>query len=253
MCHRELRAVLCLCVVSICVTAAATPAFAASAEGERGTRPLAAAAARTPDAVVVVTSLNVREGPGTEYAVTGHVVKGDELVALGRFKKCDWLKVMAPGGQSGWVSGKPQYVRLNVTCDSLTRGTFRPATGIILPPANARGQGELTVINRRSTDVLMMLVQQESPVAAAYVRTSDTSTITGIVDGQYDLCYTSGSEWDGQRFTQAAFYRRFDDTLGFETTDTTYTTFEVTLNPVSQGNATTTTVPEDEFPSLGAE
>ncbi|MEW6448817.1 MAG: SpoIID/LytB domain-containing protein, partial [Bacillota bacterium] len=58
-----------------------------------------------PGGVLVVTGsvVNVRGGPGTGYAVTGRVVKGQQLEAVE--KKGDWYRVRLSSGQTGWVAG----------------------------------------------------------------------------------------------------------------------------------------------------
>ncbi|MEW6447467.1 MAG: SH3 domain-containing protein, partial [Bacillota bacterium] len=58
-----------------------------------------------PGGVLVVTGsvVNVRGGPGTGYAVTGRVVKGQQLEALE--KKGEWYRVRLSSGQTGWVAG----------------------------------------------------------------------------------------------------------------------------------------------------
>jgi len=68
--------------------------------------------------VAVATSaanLNVRAGPGTEYAIVGKAASGTTLTPVARNATADWLKVTLASGDSGWaasayltVTGDPQ-------------------------------------------------------------------------------------------------------------------------------------------------
>jgi len=48
-------------------------------------------------------SANVRQGPGTGYAVTAVLYKGDKVTVVAANPAQDWLQVQA-GGKEGWVS-----------------------------------------------------------------------------------------------------------------------------------------------------
>jgi hypothetical protein len=58
----------------------------------------------TPDAVVNTAALNLRSGPDTVYDVLGVLKQGDPLKVTGKCPAGDWLKVIAPGRQEGWVA-----------------------------------------------------------------------------------------------------------------------------------------------------
>ena len=68
----------------------------------------------TPPVIAEVTAdpLNVRSGPGTSYFKVSKVYEGDQLKVLARNSKGDWLKVITPGGQVGWVAA--EYVEVSV-------------------------------------------------------------------------------------------------------------------------------------------
>ncbi|MFX1476301.1 MAG: SH3 domain-containing protein, partial [Promethearchaeota archaeon] len=57
-----------------------------------------------PDAVVNVETLNLRSGPGVVYDILGVLKQGDPLKVTGRNLMGDWLKVIAPDGEEGWVA-----------------------------------------------------------------------------------------------------------------------------------------------------
>ena len=82
----------------------------------------------TPTPVVEILSqrLNVRAGPGTEYAIIETVSRGMQLNVTGKIEKCAWVQVRLEDGQIGWVSGNAQYTRLSVACE---RVAFNPTVG----------------------------------------------------------------------------------------------------------------------------
>lgn len=73
----------------------------------------------SPTATVVVAGLNVRSGPGVNFARVGQVTRNAELDVVGQTQNCAWLRVKLDDGSEGWVSGGAQYVRLNVPCSSI--------------------------------------------------------------------------------------------------------------------------------------
>jgi uncharacterized protein YraI len=65
-------------------------------------------------ATVTTARLNVRSGPGTDYAIDGVVLQNDELTVTGQALNCEWLHVTTPAGIAGWVSG--EFVRYDWAC-----------------------------------------------------------------------------------------------------------------------------------------
>jgi Tol biopolymer transport system component len=64
--------------------------------------------------VTAKAELNLRSGPGTDYAVVGSVAAGDEIQATGRVgaDASLWLQVALPppGNQIAWITGNPSLV-----------------------------------------------------------------------------------------------------------------------------------------------
>jgi hypothetical protein len=42
-----------------------------------------------------------------------------QLTVLGQLDNCAWLRVTAPDGAQGWVSGDPQYTSLGAPCETI--------------------------------------------------------------------------------------------------------------------------------------
>ena len=92
----------------------------------------------------------------------------------------------------------------------------------------------------------------DSPTQAVYIRAGDSYNMAGIVDGTYRLYFAKGDGWDAGRkqFSRDVTQQRFEDTIVFETTGSQYTSYEVTLYGVANGNAATENVPSAQFPTL---
>lgn len=59
---------------------------------------------------VVIESLNFRDGPSAESNVIGTLKKGTELLVV--TEENGWYGVIAPDGQTGYVSSSPDYIRV---------------------------------------------------------------------------------------------------------------------------------------------
>jgi len=70
-----------------------------------------------PEAVVSNSLLNVRAGPGTNYARVDQVRQGTALEIIGRNKEGTWIAVVTPGGDEAWVI--LTYVSVNVSVNDL--------------------------------------------------------------------------------------------------------------------------------------
>ena len=84
-----------------------------------------------PVAEVLSERLNVRAGPGMEYAVLQTLPRGERLSVTGQIDSCAWLQVRLDAGQA-WVSGDPQYSRLSVACQNVA---LKPAPPLPAAPA----------------------------------------------------------------------------------------------------------------------
>ena len=131
----------------------------------------------------------------------------------------------------------------------------RLPNGTLLVKELSGGWGELTIENGLDLDAVVILARSEEPeipLLAVYVHSKDSYTITGIKDGTYVIYYTIGEDWDtdAKKFIGETEYKRFEDELHFETTGSTYTTYEATLHSVAGGTAGTEYLDEYEFPNL---
>ena len=70
-------------------------------------------------ATVATDRLNLRSGPSTTVPRLTVVTRGMQLTVTGQTGSCAWLRVTAPDGQQGWVSGDPQFVTLGAQCEAI--------------------------------------------------------------------------------------------------------------------------------------
>jgi hypothetical protein len=206
-----------------------------------------------PAAVVNGDALNVLEGPGTDYSQQGSLSKNEELDVIGQYEDCAWLKVSSrKQAVTGWVSGDKQYVALQIACESIPPGTFRPLTGVLKPDNPGGGLGELTAENGTTKDGIVILTSlARQPVMAAYIRAGASFTMKGLRDGAYELYFSTGEEWNGKAFTVGPRRLKFEDTFEFTTGATMYTSWRVTLHGVAGGTAAAEQVDESQFPAIG--
>jgi hypothetical protein len=94
------------------------------------------AAADGPQLTVKVATLNLRQGPGTNYPVVGKLTQGAEAAISGLNAAGDWYQVRPTGGSTGWVSGAPALVQ--VTGD-LTTVPIVSAPAPAAKPGGSRG------------------------------------------------------------------------------------------------------------------
>ncbi len=91
----------------------------------------------------LVQGLNVRSGPGTEYAPPiGNVPNGAQLRMLGRNAQSTWVEIqVVETGLRGWVSGASQYVSCTRAIRSLPLGNLPPTptpTRMLIPTPTPR-------------------------------------------------------------------------------------------------------------------
>jgi hypothetical protein len=228
---------------------------------------LAQTAVPDPQVIVQSATLNLRGGPGQNYPIVGKVARGDRLYPVTRMADCQWLQVgVLSQADLVWVAAGPQFITLNVPCETLRvidelpptplpapTAVPRPATKLLARSASNSGPGELLIKNGTDSDGIVILIEAaDRPVQAAYIRAAQSFRMTEIADGTYRLYFSKGEGWDPARkeFSRNITRQRFADTLAFVSPGGQYTSYEVTLYGVSGGNAATQNVPADEFPAV---
>ena len=111
------------------------------------------------------------------------------------------------------------------------------------------GQGDLEIDNGTQYDAVAKLIRGNTAIYSVYIKAKSTYTITGISDGNYELIFTQGSDWNSntKSFNKNQSYETFEDTFDFETTSSQTTIWEVSLRERVGGNAETNTISPSEF------
>jgi hypothetical protein len=187
----------------------------------------------------------------------GDAVEGRELctasVVLARLGKADGLLAVRDASKALAAKGGGQEYKVSLVAPP--QGQLgRPSNGQFVRQGSRTGRGELTVENGGGRDAVITLAVGKRPAFAVYVRKGAKHTVTGIQDGTYHVFFTSGTDWDRKTraFGRDCSFDRFDDSMKFETTQTAtqteWSTWTITLQPVVGGNAPTTEVDPDDFP-----
>jgi hypothetical protein len=141
-------------------------------------------------------------------------------------------------------------------------GTFLPAApkqqnrrlanGAFIKKPSNRGLGHLEIKNGAGdTTISLVPTSSKKPTLTVYVRSKAKFTATGIADGNYRIFSATGQDWNASKkgFTRGCGFTKFDDTFKFTTTSTSSTVWQITLTPVANGNASTSSVDPDAFPT----
>jgi len=141
------------------------------------------------------------------------------------------------------IPGRDTQTSPGPLCDS--QRVVRPPTGAPLGVSRSHkaGLGRLTVSNGTNDDAEVVLTdaRSDSSLRAIYVRKNDVGILSHVRHGTYRLKFVFGASWYGRRFCVERRAFEFDDPLYFTEVrhgdSAPYSTFQVTLNPVPEGNA----------------
>jgi hypothetical protein len=154
--------------------------------------------------------------------------------------------------------------------ESAPRGTSLPQqlpprinrklpNGTIIRSFSLYGRGQLPIKNGLSLDAAAKLIDKQNNLCKAYFYISSESpfTLTGVPDGNYQLLFGIGEDWDSSTlfFTRSQVFSEFDKPMFLTTFEEKrelsvyekYTTIEVTLHPVPGGNIRTYSISGKEF------
>ncbi len=73
--------------------------------------PTPTAAPAAPQVEITAPTVNLRSGPGTNYARLSQATRGQRLDILARNNAGDWFQVQTPSGQVAWVINSSQFTR----------------------------------------------------------------------------------------------------------------------------------------------
>lgn len=132
----------------------------------------------------------------------------------------------------------------------------RPNSGVVLNRGSRLGGlGQLSISNGTSKDAIAKLIDMSTGKSyrEVYIRSNSSTSISGIAPGEYELVFSSGQDYapSVKKFLRNAEYSKFDDRLLYQETRDSYgvryKTFQVTLDKVAYGNASTSKIDEAAF------
>lgn len=132
----------------------------------------------------------------------------------------------------------------------------RPNSGFVMSKGSLRrGLGNLSISNGTYNDAIAKLIDTSTGKSyrEVFVRSKSTITISGIASGYYELRFSTGQDYapSVKKFLRNAEYNKFDDVLNFQETREAggirFKSFEVTLNKVAYGTASTSSIDESLF------
>ncbi|MET9178712.1 hypothetical protein ABZX88_10875 [Kitasatospora aureofaciens] len=121
--------------------------------------------------------------------------------------------------------------------------------GTMVSKGKLRGEGVFKVDNGGKVDAVVSLVLNGKAVHSVFVAKGQKASVEGVEDGTYDVYVSEGADWDSEAkaFTQNCAFTKFEDNFPYETGSTS-TSWEITLQPVADGNAKTNDVDPNSFP-----
>lgn len=199
---------------------------------------------------VTADVLNLRNEPYVSGAVIARLNKYQDVIRTGSPRN-EWLPVRL-GELTGYVSLR--YVSRGSGSESkrlecIATAGASPENGEILH-GTRNGQNEIVVRNGLKRDALFKLKRRDRGTELSfYVKSGSNARVEGIRDGAYKLIFATGLEYNQawNRFcSQGSPPRAFENYEPFESTQSQYTSIQLTLHPVVGGNSSAREVEERE-------
>ena len=89
---------------------------------------------QTATATIATGALNVRSGPGLDYAVITTVNQGNVVTLLGRNANSSWAYIQTSASAKGWVNASSTYITPSVAISSLDVVTTATPTAVPSTP-----------------------------------------------------------------------------------------------------------------------
>ena len=199
---------------------------------------------------VTADVLNLRKAPTVNSTVIQRLEKHRDVIRIGS-PRDGWLPVRL-GEVTGYVD--ISYVSRGSGSESrrleclATAGDPLRSGEILYGKRN--GQNEILVKNGLKRDAIFKLKRRDRGTEVSFfVKSGDNARIRGVADGVYRLIFATGLEYNQSwnRFcSQGSSPRAFQNHESFESTQSQYTSVELTLHPVPSGNSAIEDVEEQE-------
>jgi uncharacterized protein YraI len=143
-------------------------------------------ASANPTGIVLADPLNLRTGPGLNYAVIATLEICTPVSLDGRNSDSTWIQVSLPGNLGGWVfTGYKDfpYINANVALSTLDVTT---ASGGPLPSGANTGSGNVSVIIQGGQVAAFVSGMPANTIVSATLTSSDGSKSLAVASGQSD-------------------------------------------------------------------
>ncbi len=147
-------------------------------------------------ATVVTPALNVRAGPGTNYARIAAVQQDDTLEVTGQFNNCAWLLIRTPAGEPGWVSGNGQYTTFAGDCATLPTAEPPAAAGQSSAGQTNSRQGCYTFINDLGAELTITFTRRNDSWNTTFQVPPAQSNRQCFDPGRYTFTFDAPPPWD---------------------------------------------------------
>ncbi|MBA4420383.1 MAG: hypothetical protein C0391_04475 [Anaerolinea sp.] len=203
-----------------------------------------------PDVHVLDALSAAYQGPNLTYPILYYIRPDSNTQAIGRDTTCSWVQVQIKGNETSWVENDLTQIQLNVPCEDLPLGTYRPGSGTIMVDARRRTDqfGFLWVNNTSGDDAIVIVANsQGTPVFGYYVWSGDNIRLDYIPFGSYRIYFTTGEGWlaGENRFRDNPQYLLMEGSYTFSSSKY----WKVTLY-AQEGNTTFETLDLESFPSI---
>lgn len=92
---------------------------------------------------VLVPTLNMRSGPGTNFPIITRSQAGDIFPIVSQVEDCAWLQVVLENGEQVWISGSAAFTQMNVACTQVPVLPATLAADLSRPTPTPRNAGQL--------------------------------------------------------------------------------------------------------------
>jgi hypothetical protein len=135
------------------------------------------------------------------------------------------------------------FASLILSSTALSQPADRTETGTYFRDMQRDGYGLLAIHNNWTMDTVAVMTDRNlKPLVVVYLRSRESIEIKGINDGDYELYFTIGDQWDGKagRFQSVYGYYRYNTPLLFLTDEAgdeiMYSIFELDLYEAGASN-----------------
>ena len=162
-----------------------------------------------PKLTVLVASLRVRSGPGTEYDVIAAAIQGEIYPIVGQANACQWYQITHPQLAEAWVAGGTELVSSDTSCEQIPSvaiptsptpdqsGSNSPPTPTpsLAQPTDTTDQGCLVLQNQLGPPLTFTFTRSDGSFSDTFEVTSDADVPYCLAPGNYRVTVDAPPPW----------------------------------------------------------